>query len=89
MRNPLAIPRPVEEKLEQLYQLVEEYPVSIPIPRLAAFLGADDEGLRESISQGRCPFAIGWQKSLKGNRAYKVPTVPFFLWFTQGVGFRS
>lgn len=89
MHNPLSIPRPVEDKLSQLYKLVEEYPVSIPIPKLAEFLGADDEGIRNSIDKGQCPFALGWQKSLKGNRAYKVPTVPFYLWYTQGVGFKS
>ena len=34
MRNPLSIPRPIEEKLDELYGLVEQYPISIPIPRL-------------------------------------------------------
>lgn len=89
MLNRLAPPAPVAEKLEQLYKLVEQYPTAIPVPKLAEFLGADDEGLRSSIDAGQCPFAIGWRKSLKGYRAYKVPTVPFYLWYTQGVGFRA
>lgn len=89
MVNLLAIPRPIELKLYELQGLIEKYPLAIPIPKLAEFLGCDDEGLRCSIDKGQCPFAIGWQKSLKGNRAYKVPTVPFYLWYTQGCGFRG
>lgn len=89
MSNPLTIPLPVERKLDELYKLVEDNPISISIPKLAEFLGCDDEGIRNSIDKGQCPFALGWQKSIKGNRAYKVPTVPFYLWYTQGVGFRS
>ena len=53
MLNRLAPPAPVAEKLEELYKLVEQYPTAIPIPKLAEFLGADDEGLRSSIDAGQ------------------------------------
>ena len=88
MKNPLAIPRPVEEKLDELNRLIEENPIDIPIPELARFLGADAEGLRASIEHGQCSFGIGWQKDPRGYRAFKVPTVPFYLWYTQGGPFR-
>lgn len=86
--NPLAIPYPIEQRLDELYIMVEANPIYIPLTKVAAFLGADDDGLRDSIDKGQCPFALGWQKTAKGNRAYKIPTVPFYLWYTQGVGFR-
>lgn len=87
--NRLSIPLPVEKKLDELYRLIEEHPLSIPLPRLAEFLGADAPGLRNSIDKGQCPFGLGWQKSIRGYKAYKIPTVPFYLWYTQGVGFRD
>lgn len=89
MSNLMTIPNPVQEKLDALYELVDKFPLSIPVPKVAEFLGCDDEGLRCCIDKGQCPFAIGWQKSLKGNRAYKIPTVPFYLWYTQSAGFRT
>lgn len=89
MPNPLTIPCPIEAKLEELYELVDKYPLYIPIAKLAHFLEMDGDGLRSSIDKGQCPFGLGWQKNPRGNRAYKIPTVPFYLWYTQGVGFRA
>lgn len=88
MKDPLTLPAPVAEKLDELNQLVEENPLYIPIPVLSRFLGVGAEGLRASIEHGQCPFGIPWQKSGRGNRAFKVPTVPFYLWYTQGTSFR-
>lgn len=88
MRNILEIPKPIELKLEELNHLVETHPLYIPVPELAKFLGADPSGLRASMEHGQCPFGFPWQKDQKGYRAFKVPTVPFYLWYTQGGAFR-
>jgi hypothetical protein len=78
----LAVPKPVEDKLEALCALVEKHPDYLPLPEVAAFLGANAEGLRASIEQGRAPFGISWQKTARGNKAFKIPSTRFFLWYT-------
>ena len=81
------IPVPVSEKLKELGQLVEKHPLYIPVPDLARFLGMDSDGLRASMEHGNCPFGLSWKQG--ANRAFKVPTVPFYLWYTQGVGWKA
>ena len=49
--------------------------------RTAAFLGMDADSLRASIEHGGCPFGLGWQKDIRGNRAFKIPTATFYLWY--------
>lgn len=88
MSSIFSIPAPVAEKLDEVNSLIEENPVYIPIPVLAKFLEVGPDGLWASIEHGQCPFGIPWQKSGRGNRAFKVPTVPFYLWYTQGTSFR-
>lgn len=89
MSNLLKIPEPVERSLEQLNQLVEKHPIYLPVGEVAEFMGMDHDGLRRSIETGNCPFGIGWQKGLTGNRAFKIPTTTFYLWYTNGIGFRK
>lgn len=86
--NKLAIPGPVADKLAALDLLVERNPVSIPATEAAEFLEMDPACLRSSIEKGSCPFGIAWQKEGRGYRGFKIPTVPFYLWYTQGVGYR-
>lgn len=88
MLNVLEVPRPVVQKLEELNELIERHPLYIPVPELARFLGANPDGLRASMEHGQCPFGFPWQKDVRGNRAFKIPTVPFYLWYTQGGAFR-
>lgn len=88
MHNPLAMPPVLIGKYNEINQLVEEYPEFIPIPVLAKFLHTNAEGLRYSIENGQCPFGIAWQKSIRGNKAFKVPTLTFYLWYTQCAGVR-
>lgn len=92
----ITLPVPAEKKLAALNLLVEQNPEYIPLTKVAAFLGADAEGLRCCIERGQCPFGIGWQKDIQhgksllpGNRAFKIPSVTFYLWYTQGVGYKS
>ena len=84
----LKMPEVAEAKIKELCQICNEHPVYIPVPVLAKFLEANPEGLRFSIEQGKCPFGIAWQKNTGGNKAFKIPTPTFWLWYTQGVGYR-
>ncbi len=85
----LTPPALVSARLDALDALVERHPVFIPVADVATLMGMDPTSLRASIDIGNCPFGLGWQKDIKGYKAYKIPTVPFYLWFTQGVGFRN
>jgi hypothetical protein len=84
----MQIPKPIENKLIELNQLIEQNPQFIPLTECAAFLGAKSDGLRTSIERGQCPFGISWQCVGAANRAFKIPTVTFYMWYTQGVACR-
>jgi hypothetical protein len=87
--NPITIPKSITESITALNALVEQHPQYLPLPEVAKFIGANANGLRNSIEKGQCPFGLQWQKSLNGNKAFKIPTVTFYLWYTQGVGYRN
>ena len=88
MLSPLEIPLPVVQKLDELNELIKRHPQYIPVPELSRFLGVNPDGLRASMEHGQCPFGFPWQKSPNGYRSFKVPTVPFYLWYTQGGPFK-
>lgn len=77
------IPKPIEDKMQELYNLVEANPQYISVPDVASFLGMNTEGLRNSIENNTCPFGIMWQKSIHGNKAFKIPTAKFFFWYAK------
>lgn len=70
------------ENMSKLSELVEKYPLYIPVLAAAELLHVKPEALRASIEQGRCPFGFCW--TLGDRMAYKVPTVTFVNWFTKG-----
>ena len=74
---------PIQKQMDELNALVEKYPIDIPLTECAAFLHTNPDSLRCAIDMGRCPFAYGWKKAMKGNRAYHIPTIAFYLWITQ------
>lgn len=76
------LPKPITDKLAALDKLIDENPLTIPVEKAADFLEMNGESLRTAMEQGRCPFAIAWQKNLRGYRAFKIPTVTFYLWYT-------
>lgn len=69
------------DSMAALSQLVEQYPMYIPVLAAAELLHLKPEALRASIEQGRCPFGFCW--SLGDRMAYKVPTLTFVRWFTK------
>lgn len=79
-----AVPQVISTRLEELNELVKANPYDITVNDAAAFLHMDGESLRACIENGRCPFALGWKKSARGYRAFKIPTVTFYLWFLNG-----
>lgn len=85
----MAVPTTITAKLDELEQLCEKYPSKIPIEECAAFLGMAPASLRASVEHGNCPFGLRWLKKNSMNRAFFVPTLTFYLWVTQGSGFRE
>ena len=77
-------PQNIIERIQELNDIVVENPENIPIPVAAKFLHMHPDSLRSSINHGNAPFAISWQKTLNGNSSFKIPTLTFYLWVTQG-----
>lgn len=74
----------LSNNLIALSQLVEQYPLYIPVVEAAALLHTTPASLRASMEQGRCPFGFSWQL---GDRAgFKIPTITFVNWLTKGQG---
>ena len=72
----------LESRLSELEQLVEQYPMYVPVLAAAELLHLKPEDLRASIEQGRCPFGFCWK--LGDRMAYKLPTLAFVAWITHG-----
>lgn len=85
----MGIPAPIQDQLEKLDKLVEEYPLKIPVNACAAFLGMNNESLRACLEYGACPFGLGWIKNNAQNRAFYIPTLTFYLWVTQSATVRK
>lgn len=79
-----TIPKPIISDFERLNALIEENPIYIPIARVADYLGMNPESLRCAIDQGRATFGFSWKSDMRGNRAFKVPTIAFYNWVMQG-----
>lgn len=67
------------EDNDRIEKLIEEYPVSIPVTRLADFLQADTASIRAAI-ENDC-FGISWRKAGSVRHAYLVPTAQFVRWY--------
>lgn len=76
------ISEPPSAQSIELAAICRKYPVAIPVPVAAKFLGVSKECLRTAMDQNHCPFGFGWKK---GDRAgYKIPTMAFYAWLTKG-----
>jgi len=89
MNNQFSMPQSIYEQLDKLNKLVTENPVSISVPEVAAFLQMKPEGIRSALERGTCPFGFSWQLTPYSLKSYKIPTVTFYLWYTQSVGLRN
>lgn len=88
MQNIMA-PAVITNKIMELNKIVEENPVYIPLEVCAEFLKVKPNGLRAYLDNAPHPFGISWQQMGKLNRAFKIPTVKFYLWYTNGEGYRE
>ncbi len=77
------IPCPVRESVEKLNELVQKYPIEIPLPEAAKFMGTKPESLRAAIDCGNFKPGYSWRREMAANKGYKIPTVPFYLWYMQ------
>jgi hypothetical protein len=87
--NIFQLPEPIIRNIQTLNSMVTENPQYLSIVDVAKFLGVKPDGLRNSIDRGQCPFGFGWKINKNGNRGYKIPTVTFYLWYTQAVGLKT
>ena len=76
----------IKQKLIELEEMVEKHPQKIPLKDAADFLGMNEEGLKAALLRGNVPFGFGYQKSDGGYRVLIIPTVTFYLWYTNTTG---
>lgn len=72
----------IKKKLEELEELVVKYPTKMPLKVVANFLDMNEEGLKAALTRGNVPFGFGYQKNDEGYRVLIIPTVTFYLWYT-------
>lgn len=70
----------LKERMDAMSDLIERYPLYIPVIAAAEFLHVGAEALRASIEQGKYPFGFCWR--LGDRMAYKLPTLTFVCWVT-------
>lgn len=80
------IPRPVIEKMEELDTLIDQYPIRLPLPEVARFLGTESESLRAAIDGGGFSPGYSWKKVGMKNKGYSILTTSFYFWYTQHAG---
>ena len=72
----------IKKRLEELEKLVEKYPVKLPLKVVADFLDMNEEGLKAALARNNVPFGFAYQKTDGGYRVMVIPTVTFYLWYT-------
>ena len=72
----------IREQLEKLETLIHKYPIKIPLKEAAEFLGMNEEGLKSALMRGNAPFGFAYQKGDGAYRVMVIPTVTFYLWYT-------
>lgn len=72
----------IVKKLNELNALVEKNPEKIPLSEAARFLDMNEEGLKAALMRGNAPFGFAYQKTDGAYRVAIIPTVTFYLWYT-------
>ncbi len=72
----------IKKQLEKLEVLIARYPTKIPLKEAASFLEMNEEGLKAALMRGNAPFGFGYQKDDGAYRVMVIPTVTFYLWYT-------
>ena len=69
----------LDEDINKIDALIEQYPLRLPIPVIAEFLKMNLGSVRAAVECGA--FGFAWRKSGKLNKAYCIPTVQFVRWY--------
>ena len=69
------IPKPIEEQMKQLNELVEAHPLHLPLSKVARLLGTKDESLRAAIDCGNFSPGYSWRKGGALNKGYSNRSV--------------
>ena len=72
----------IKRQLEALEELVKKHPIKIPLKEAADFLDMNEEGLKAALMRGNAPFGFAYQKGDGAYRVMVIPTVTFYLWYT-------
>lgn len=64
---------------QRLEKLIEEYPLTIPVPVASDFLGCQQDTLRSALEDGKLGFSE--RKLGKVNRGFVIPTGHFVRWY--------
>lgn len=86
MHSDSTLPSAIRHKIDRLNQIADDNPDSIPLKVAAEFMGMSDDGLRCALDQSKCAFGFSWQQKGAANRGFKIPTVPFYMWYLQKSG---
>lgn len=70
------------KNMSKLSELVEKYPLYIPVLAVAEILHIKTRGSSCLCGTGAVPFGFCWK--LGDRMAYKVPTLAFVAWITHG-----
>ena len=76
------VPSIITKRIEALENLIEKYPIKIPLSAAADFLDTNTDGLMAALMRGNTPFGFAYQKQDGGNRVAVIPTATFYMWFT-------
>lgn len=76
----------VLEKLHELEKMIEANPIRLPLKVVADFLDINEEGLKAALMRGNAPFGFAYQKSDGAYRVMVIPSVKFYLWYTNTTG---
>lgn len=68
-----------EEKVEKL---MKEYPITIPVSKVAELLGMSIKTVHSAIENGKMG-GVGWRTPGATNRGYSISTASFFRWYLQ------
>lgn len=76
------MPQAIKDQLTALNALIEKHPKRLPLRAVADVLGMGDDALRAALMRKNVPFGFGYQLDDDGYRVLVIPTVTFYLWYT-------
>lgn len=78
----MMLPNAIRDRIEAVNALVEKHPQKLPLAAVAEILQMNPEGLRAALTRGNVPFGFAYQKDDGGYRVMVIPTLTFYLWYT-------